>query len=264
MVEKPNLHIRVEDRVATVSIDHPKVNVLSDAVMTQLDAAMDELMADEQVKVIIITGAGQTAFVAGADIRQMASFAAAGDKATAREFIRKGQALFDKIEGCLKPVIAAVNGAALGGGLELALACHVRILSERAVLAAAESNLGLVPGWGGSQRLVRLAGAGRALEWILTGDPISAQDAWHTGLANRVVPHEQLLAEALTLARKLAAKSKLTNASAIREVIYGLKLSPAEGLAYEAERFVGLIGSHDAAEGLAAFLQKRPAEFADG
>jgi enoyl-CoA hydratase/carnithine racemase len=264
MLEKPNLHIRVEDRVATVTIDAPKVNALGEAVLIQLDAAMDELMADEQVKVIIITGAGQAAFVAGADIRWMASFAATGDKATAREFIRKGQALFDKIEGCPKPVIAAVNGAALGGGLELALACHVRILSERAVLAAAESNLGLAPGWGGSQRLARLAGAGRALEWILTGDPISAQEAWRMGLANRVVPQEQLLAEALALGRKLAAKSKLTNAAAIREVIYGMKLPPAVALAYEAEQFVDLIGSHDAAEGLAAFLQKRPAEFADG
>jgi enoyl-CoA hydratase/carnithine racemase len=263
MAEDSYVSVRIDERIATVTIDHPKVNALSDVVMTQLDATLDRVIADDEVKVVLISGAGQIAFAAGADIRQMASFAAAGDKATAREFIRKGQALFDKIEGCPKPVIAAVNGAALGGGLELALACHVRILSERAVLAAAESNLGLAPGWGGSQRLARLAGAGRALEWILTGDPIGAQEAWRIGLANRVVPQERLLAEALTLAQKLAAKSKLTNAAAIREVIYGLTLPPAEALAYEAEQFVGLIGSHDAAEGLAAFLQKRPAEFTD-
>jgi enoyl-CoA hydratase/carnithine racemase len=130
-------------------------------------------------------------------------------------------------------------------------------------LAAAESNLGIVPGWGGSQRLMRLAGAGRALEWVLTGDCISAEEALRTGLANRVVPFEQLPDEALNLARKLAAKSKLTNAGAIREIIYGLKLPPAEALAYEAEQFLNLIGSHDAAEGLTAFLQKRPAEFTD-
>jgi enoyl-CoA hydratase/carnithine racemase len=263
MQERPNLHLRVEDRVATVTIDNPKANVFSETVLDQLDAAMDEMMADEQVKVIIITGAGQSAFVAGADIRQMAGFAATGDKAGAREFIRKGQALFDKIEACRKPVIAAVNGAAFGGGLELALACHLRILSERALLAAAESNLGLVPGWGGSQRLARLAGAGRALEWILTGDSISAQEAWRVGLANRVVPPERLMPEALGLGRRLAAKSKLTNAAAILEVTRGLNLPPTEALAVEAEQFVGLIGSHDAAEGLTAFLEKRPAEFSD-
>jgi enoyl-CoA hydratase/carnithine racemase len=263
MPEKPNVHVRVDDRIATVTIDHPKVNALSEPVMAELDATMDELMADEQVKVVIITGAGQTAFVAGADIREMATLAVNGDRAGARAFLRRGQALFDKIEGCEKPVIAAVNGVALGGGLELALACHIRILSEGAGLAAAESNLGLVPGWGGSQRLARLVGAGRALEWIMTGDTMSAQEALRIGLANRVVPPEQLLAEALGLARKLAARSKLTNAAAIREVINGLDLPLAEALAYEAEQFAGLIGSHDAAEGLTAFLQKRPAEFTD-
>ena len=263
MPEDSFVRVHVEERIALVTIDHPKVNALSDAVMDQLDAALEVMMADEQVKVVVITGAGQSAFVAGADIRQLAGFATSGDRTGAREFVRKGQALFDKIEACEKPVVAAVNGAALGGGLELALACHIRILSERAGLAAAESNLGLVPGWGGSQRLARLIGAGRALEWIMTGDTMSAEEALRIGLANRVVPPEQLLMEAFSLCRKLAAKSKLTNAAAIREVIHGLKLSPVEALAYEAEQFVGLIGSHDTAEGLTAFLQKRPAEFAD-
>jgi len=263
MPGNPYVHVRIEDRIASVTIDHPRVNALSDTVLDQLDAALEEIMADEEVKVVIITGAGQSAFVAGADIKRLAAFATTGDRAGAREFARKGQALFDKIEGCEKPVIGAVNGAALGGGLELALACHIRILSERAVMAAAESNLGLVPGWGGSQRLARLIGAGRALEWILTGDSISAQEALRIGLANRVVPAEELMAEAFGLARKLAAKSKLTNASAIREVIHGLKLPLAEALDYEAEQFAGLFDSHDAAEGLSAFLQKRPAEFTD-
>jgi enoyl-CoA hydratase/carnithine racemase len=263
MSEKPNLHVHVEDRIATLTIDYPKVNALSDAVLAQLDAALDEAIADEEVKVVMITGAGQTAFVGGADIKQLAAFATSGDRAGAREFIRRGQALFDKIEGSPKPMIAAVNGVALGGGLELALACHIRILSEHARMAAAESNLGIVPGWGGSQRLMRLAGASRALEWVLTGDLISAEEALRTGLANRVVPLEQLPAAALDLARRLAAKSKLTNAGAIREIMHGLKLSPAEALAYEAEQFVSLIGSHDAAEGLTAFLEKRPAKFTD-
>jgi enoyl-CoA hydratase/carnithine racemase len=263
MFDKPNLQIHFEDRIATLTIDHPKVNALSDAVMAQLDAALDEVLADEAVKVVIITGAGQTAFAGGADIKQLAAFATSGDRAGARAFIRRGQALFDKIESSPKPMIAAVNGAALGGGLELALACHIRILSEHARMAAAESNLGLVPGWGGSQRLMRLAGASRALEWILTGDFISAEEALRTGLANRVVPLEQLPGVALDLARRLAAKSKLTNAGAIREIMYGLNLPPAEALAYEAEQFISLIGTHDAAEGLTAFLQKRPAEFTD-
>jgi enoyl-CoA hydratase/carnithine racemase len=263
MPEDSYVSIRVEDRIAWLIIDNPKVNALSDAVMVQLDAALDEVMADDAVKVVIITGAGKSAFVGGADIKQLAAFATTGDRAGAREFIRRGQALFDKIECGAKPVIAAVNGVALGGGLELALACHIRILSERARMAAAESNLGLVPGWGGSQRLARLAGASRALELILTGDLVSAEEAMRIGLANRVVPAEQLLVEAFGLGRKLAAKSKLTNAAAIREVVYGLKLSPDEALAYEAEQFVSLIGSHDAAEGLTAFLQKRPPAFKD-
>jgi enoyl-CoA hydratase/carnithine racemase len=263
MPEHPNVHARVEERVAWLTIDNPKVNALSVAVMTQLDAVLDEKMADAAVKVIIITGAGQTAFVGGADIKELAAFATAGDRAGAREFLCRGQALFDKIEECQKPVIAAVNGVALGGGLELALACHIRILSQNACMAAAESNLGLVPGWGGGQRLVRLAGASRALEWILTGDLVSADEALRTGLANRVVAPEQLLAEAADLGRKLAAKSKLTNAAAIREIIYGLKMAPDEALDFEVEQFVGLIGSHDAAEGLTAFLQKRPPVFTD-
>jgi enoyl-CoA hydratase/carnithine racemase len=249
--------------VACLTIAHPKVHALSDAVMVQLEAALDAVMADDAVKAVIITGAGQSAFVGGADIKQLAAFATTGDRAGAREFIRRGQALFDKIEGGAKPVIAAVNGVALGGGLELALACHIRILSDRARMAAAESNLGLVPGWGGSQRLARLAGVSRALELILTGDPVSAEEALRIGLANRVVSPEQLPAEAFDLGRKLAAKSKLTNAAAIREVVHGSKLPPDEALAYEAEQFISLIGSHDAAEGLTAFLQKRPPAFAD-
>lgn len=263
MPEDSFVSMHVEERIALVTIDHPKVNALSDAVMDQLDAALEEMMADEEVKVVIITGAGQSAFVAGADIRRLAVLATTRDRAGAHCFARRGQALFDKIEGCEKPVIAAVNGAALGGGLELALACHIRILSERAVMAAAESNLGLVPGWGGSQRLARLIGAGRALEWILTGDFVSAQEALRIGLANRVVPAGELMAEAFGLARKLAAKSKLTNAGAIREVINGLELPLAEAMDYEAVQFASLFDSHDAAEGLSAFLQKRPAEFTD-
>jgi enoyl-CoA hydratase/carnithine racemase len=263
MPESFHVHIHVEDRVALLTLDHPKVNALTDALLDRLGSAVDLAMADQQVKVIILTGAGQAAFAAGADIRQLAAFAAAGDRVGARAFIRRGQALFDKIENCQKPVIAAVNGVALGGGLELALACHIRILSEGAGLAAAESNLGLVPGWGGSQRLTRLMGPSRAVEWILTGDMISAKEALRLGLANRVVPPEQLLPAAWALGGKLAGKSKLTNAAAIREVIHGMKLPPEAAMAYEAEQFVSLIGSHDAAEGLAAFLEKRQAEYTD-
>jgi enoyl-CoA hydratase/carnithine racemase len=134
MLDSPNVHVRVEERIAWLTIDHPKVNALSVAVLDQLDAALDEAMADEAVKVVIITGAGQAAFAGGADIKELAAFAASGDRDGARDFLRKGQALFDKIEACPKPVIAAVNGVALGGGLELALACHIRILSQSARL----------------------------------------------------------------------------------------------------------------------------------
>ncbi len=260
MGEYTNVRIALEDRVAVLTIDHPPANAFNRATLNDLDAAFDELIANEQVKVIIITGAGEFAFVAGADINEIA---AVKDAAEAREFILKGQRLFDKIEACTKPVIAAINAVALGGGLEMAMACHIRIVADRARLGQPESNLGIIPGWGGTQRLPRIVGPAKAAELILTGDLINAQEAFRLGLANKVVPAGQVLAEAKGLARKLAAKSKLTNEAALRAIYGGLKVSLSEGLALEAEQFGKLIGSHDTTEGVSAFLQKRQPKFTD-
>ena len=207
---------------------------------------MDELIANDQVKVIIITGAGEFAFVAGADINEIGQVK---DGAEAMAFITKGQGVFNKIEACPKPVIAAINAVALGGGLELAMACHMRIMADRARVGQPETNLGIIPGWGGTQRLPRLLGSAKAIELILTGDMINAQEAFRLGLANKVVPAGQVLAEAKGLAKKIAAKSKLTNEATMKAVIGGLKRSLADGLKLEAEQFTRLIGSHDMTEG---------------
>ncbi len=255
-----NIRVYVEHRVAVLTIDHPPVNSLSRATLADLEAAVDALAADDQVKAIVITGAGEKAFAGGADIRELAGLTS---RAEAREFILRGQALFDKIEASPKPVIAAVNGVALGGGLELALACHLRVFSERARAGQTETNLGLVPGWGATQRLPRLVGMGKALELILTGEIIDAAEAFRLGLANRVAPADQVLPEAMHLAGRIAAKSKLTNEATLRAVTKGSQMSLADGLRYEADQFVALIGSHDSTEGLNAFLQRRQASFTD-
>lgn len=260
MAEYTNVKVSIEDRVAILTIDHPPVNAFNRATLAELETAFDELIADDQVKVIVLTGAGELAFVAGADINEIA---VVRDAAEARAFVLKGQRLFDKIEACPKPVIAAINAVALGGGLELALACHMRILADRARLGQPESNLGLIPGWGGTQRLPRIVGAAKAIELILTGDPINAQEAQRLGLANQVVPAGQALTAAKELAQKLAAKSKLTNEAALRAILDGLKLSLRDGLRREADQFSRLIGSNDTKEGIGAFLQKRQAKFND-
>ena len=254
-----NVKVSVEDRVAVLTIDHPPANAFNHATLADLNAALDELIANEQVKVIIITGAGEFAFVAGLDLKEIAE----ASPAEAKEMISRGQTLFSKIEACPKPVIAAVNAVALGGGLEIMMACHIRILSDRARIGGTESNLGLIPGWGGTQRLPRIVGVGKALEMILTGDMINAQEAFRLGLANKVVPAGQVLAEAKGLGKKIAAKSKLTNEATLKAVIGGVELALADGLALEAAQFSGLLGSNDTKEGISAFLQKRQPKFTD-
>ena len=260
MSEYTNVKITLEDRVAVLTIDHPPANAFNRATLIDLNAAMSELIANDQAKVIVITGAGQFAFVAGADINEIG---AVKDGSEAMEFIKLGQNVFSKIEECPKPVIAAINAVALGGGWELAMACHIRIMSDRARIGQPESNLGIIPGWGGTQRLPRLVGPAKAIELILTGDMVNAQEAFRLGLANKVVPAGQVLFEAMGLAKKLAAKSKLTNEATLHAVYGGLKTSLDEGLQLEAEQFSALIGSHDTTEGVSAFLQKRQPKFAD-
>ncbi|MCS7179690.1 MAG: enoyl-CoA hydratase-related protein, partial [Anaerolineae bacterium] len=184
------IRTEIEDRIATLTIDHPPVNSFNRQVVAELEEAIDELLANDEVKAIVITGGGTNAFVAGADIPEIKNLLdnPGENYAASREFIEKGQRLFLKIERATKPVIAAINGFCLGGGLELAMACHMRVCSDRARLGQPEINLGIIPGWGGTQRLSRIVGKGKAIELILTGDMITAQEAYRLNLVNKVVP----------------------------------------------------------------------------
>jgi len=264
MADYQNVHVAVTNRVALLTIDHPPANAFDTQTMKDLEAAFDEVTANDDVKVIVITGAGQFAFVAGADVNEIAQLAKAGDAANARSVIQRGQLVFSKIEASKKPVIAAINAVALGGGLELAMACHMRIISQRARVGQPEMNLGIIPGWGGTQRLARLVGRGKATEMILTGDMITAQEAFRIGLVNKVVPPGSVLKEATGLARKLASKSAVAMAAALAAIDEGLKEPDVtKGLEHELDHFVSLIGTHDMQEGVDAFLHKRRPTFTD-
>jgi enoyl-CoA hydratase/carnithine racemase len=260
MPELTNVKVTIEDRVALLTIDHPPANAFNSATLSDLDAAISDMLANDAVKVIVITGEGQFAFVAGADINEIASLK---DPEEARKFLKAGHNVFNKIECGPKPVIAAINAVALGGGFELAMACHMRILSDRARVGQPESNLGIIPGWGGTQRLSRLVGPSKAVEMILTGDIINAQEAFRLGLANKVVPAGQVVHEAMGLAKKIAGKSKLTNEAILHAVVNGQRMRFEEGLEYETAQFSKLIGSNDTREGLTAFVEKRQAKFTD-
>jgi enoyl-CoA hydratase len=265
MGEWQYIRTEVADKIAVLTIDHPPVNSFNEQVVTELDQAIDELLADDEVKAIIITGGGTNAFIAGADIPEIKALLDQPEDgyAASREFIERGQATNLKIEKASKPVIAAINGFCLGGGLELAMACHVRICSDRARLGQPEINLGIVPGWGGTQRLARIVGKGKAVEMILTGDMITAQDAYRLGLVNKVVPAGAVLKEARGLARKIASKSKFPIAASLRAITEGLGVTIEEGLRIEADQFVSLADTEDIREGVSAFLEKRQAQFKD-
>ncbi len=262
MAEYQNVHVAIEDRVATLTIDHPPANAFDTQTMLDLEAAFDEVSANDDVKVIIITGAGQFAFVAGADVNEIATLDKEG--VDARSVIQRGQKVFCKINASKKPVIAAINAVALGGGLELSMACHIRIISQQARMGQPEMNLGIIPGWGGTQRLPRLVGRGKATEMILTGDMITAQEAYRLGLVNKVVPAGSVLKEAYGLARKLAGKSAVAMAAALGAIDEGLKEADVnDGLEHELDHFVSLVGTHDMQEGVDAFLHKRRPVFTD-
>jgi enoyl-CoA hydratase/carnithine racemase len=263
MAEYSNLKVTIEDRVGVLTIDHPPANAFDGQTLTELDAAVDELLANDQVKVIIITGAGQFAFVAGLDLKEAAEVFSSGKTELAHEALVRAKAIYRKIECSPKPVIAAINAVALGGGLELALSCHIRIMADRARVGLTETNLGLIPGWGGTQRLQRVVGQAKALELILSGDMINAQEAFRLGLANKVVPAGQVLFEAMGLAKKIAAKSKLAIAAAMTAVVEGGEMPLDQGLEFETQQFLGLVGSHDLVEGVSAFVQKRQPKFTD-
>ncbi len=262
MADYQTVKMSIEDCTAILTIDNPPANAFNRQQLADLDAAFDEAVANEQVKVIIITAAGQF-FVAGADINEI--FAVKDNTEAAHAFLKKGQNLFLKIERCKKPVIAALNGrVALGGGNELAMACHIRIAEDAVQFGQPEIKLGIIPGWGGTQRLPRLVGTGRALEILLTGDNIKAQEAYRIGLVNKVVPVGTVVREAKRYAKVLSMWSALPMAAILNAVYEGLAEDDmGKAMDVEAQQFVALQGSADMTEGLTAFREKRRPRFQD-
>lgn len=248
----------VVDGIARITINRPdKLNALNDAVIAELSQAVARIEMDKEIRAVILTGSGPKAFVAGADIGELATQGPFDGKARALV----GQAVFRRIERCGKPIIAAVNGFALGGGCELAMACHIRIASENARFGQPEAKLGIAPGYGGTVRLPRLVGKGRALEILLTGQMIDAAEAFRIGLVNRVVPAEQLLPEAEKLVRTILENGPLAIQVCIEAVDSALEATLDEGLQLEATYFALLASTSDMREGMAAFLEKRKPNF---
>ncbi len=250
----------IEAKVATVRINNPPVNVLTQAVMKELEGVFDELAGNKEVKCIVLTGTGQT-FIAGADIKHMATIRTPED---GKKAAGEGQRLFMKIERMEKPVIAAINGVCLGGGTELALACHIRFCSDRARLGQPETKLGIIPGFGGTQRLTRLVGRAKALEWILTGDNIAPKDAEDAGLVNHVIPDAELLRQVQGFAKKVAMQPM----SALKQVLIAVRDGLQEpnldqAMKIELESFGKCCESPDMGEGIASFIEKRQPKFTD-
>jgi enoyl-CoA hydratase len=253
-----NLLLDRDGAIAVLTINRPKVlNALNSQTLDELRRALLELKQDVTVRVLIVTGSGEKAFVAGADINELGVQTPAGG----REHALAGQQVFDLLETIGKPVIAAINGFALGGGCELAMACTLRIAAESAKLGQPEILLGLIPGYAGTQRLPRLVGAGKALELLLTGSQISAAEAMRIGLVNRVVPAAELMEEARKLAAQLAGGAPIAMAYIIDAVNRGAAMPFAEACRYEATLFGLAASTADMREGTAAFLAKRPATF---
>ena len=258
MAEYRNLQIDVADRIATLTVHRPeRLNALDRATIEEIGAALGELRGRDDVGGIVITGSGPKAFVAGADIGELARMGAVEGV----EVSRLGQRVFREIELSRKPVVAAVNGFALGGGCELALACHLRVASEGARFGLPEVKLGIIPGYGGTVRLPRIVGRGRALELILTGEMIDAREAHRIGLVNRVFPAESLLAEARALLASILRNGPLAVGLAIESATRGLETALDDALATESHLFGLLASTADMREGMAAFLEKREAEF---
>ncbi|MGG6462573.1 enoyl-CoA hydratase/isomerase family protein [Solilutibacter silvestris] len=252
------LLIADQDSIRLIRIDRPdKLNALNSATISALDAAFAEAIADSAVRVIVLTGSGAKAFVAGADISEMNGLT----PTEGRDFSLRGTRMMRRIERAPKPVIAMVNGFALGGGLELAMSCHLRIAADSAKVGQPEINLGLIPGFGGSQRLLRLAGRAATLELCLTGAPITAERALQLGIVNRVVPAAELEAETMKLAQQLAKAAPLALRGMLDCVNIGQDCGLEEGLEYESAQFGLVFSTADMREGTSAFLEKRAAEF---
>jgi len=246
------------DGIAVITINRPdKLNSLNEEVLKELEKTLDELEDDNEIKVLLIRGAGDKAFVAGADIGELKEL----NKETGFNKSKRGQELFNRLEQLSKPVIAAINGYALGGGLELAMACDFRIASENAKLGQPEINLGIIPGYGGTQRLARIVGISKAKELIFLGDMIEAEEALRIGLINKVVPHEKLMEEAISFAKRLKEKPPLALKAAKKALREAVERGLTEGLSVERELFAELCETEDKREGMSAFLEKRKPHF---
>lgn len=247
-----------EQGVVVLTVDRPKrLNALNRVTIDALDRCFADAAADSETRAVVITGSGSRSFVAGADIDEVSSFTAL----EGRDWGLRGQAMLLRIERMEKPVIAAINGYALGGGLELAMACHIRIASTPAKLGQPELKLGIVPGFGGTQRLPRLVGKGRALEMLLTGDPVGAEEAREMGLVNRVVEPDQLLDAARELAQRILRNGPLAVALTLQTVHRGYEMPLTEALEWEASQYALSCSTDDVREGTRAFLEKRSPAF---
>ena len=248
------IQVDIQDRLALVTVNRPEVrNALNTQVIQELAETFERLASDPQVGAIVLTGAGDKAFMAGADIKEMVGKTGLDMQA----FSEGGRRLCDAIEACPKPVIAAINGYALGGGCEIAMACDIRLASENAKIGQAEVNIGTIPGFGGSQRLPRLVGGGWAAQMVLTGEAIDAATAERIGLVNRVVPADRLLEEAKALARKILDKSPVAIALAKSCLRAAQEMPLSQGLSYETAAFAIAGATQDKVEGMTAFLEKR-------
>lgn len=247
-----NLALSLESGILTITINREsKMNALNIETIEEIAAAFEKVHDENEIKGVIITGAGEKAFIAGADIQEIADL----NNMNGRKFAERGQEVFASIENCPKPVIAAINGFALGGGCELAMACHIRVSSEKAKFGQPEVNLGVIPGYGGTQRLTQLVGKGRAFELILTGDLISASEAHRIGLVNHVVSLENLIPKAEEILKKILSKAAVAVAQSIESI--NAVYSADDGYQKEANAFGSCLSTEDFKEGTAAFIQKR-------
>lgn len=253
-----NTQISTNNKILTVTINRPeKLNALNHQTLREIESAIDTAQDDTNVAAIIITGSGKKSFIAGADISELAQ----SNAITGMKFATYGQKVMSTIEQSSKPVIAAINGFALGGGCELAMACHIRIASDNAMFGQPEIKLGVIPGFGGTQRLVRLVGKGRAMEMNLMGNMVDANRAYEIGLVNKVVNQDELIPTVEKMAKQLAFSAPIAMQCIIDSINHGAECSLPEGLDYEAKAFAVTCSTTDMKEGTAAFLEKRKANF---
>ena len=255
-----NVLLEKKGNIAVATINRPKaLNALNSAVVADLDEMIVQIMADEEIRALVITGSGEKAFVAGADIGEMSTLT----KAEGEAFGKLGNDVFRRLEKLPIPTIAAVNGYALGGGCEISMSCDIRIAADNAVFGQPECGLGIIPGFGGTQRLARLIGKGRAKELIFTCDRIDAQEAYRIGLANQVVPAGELMDACRKTAEKILSKGSYAVSLAKSVINAGQDMDLSNGLKMEADAFGFTFSTHDKREGMTAFLEKRPAELTD-